>query len=424
MKEFEINRDGHSAANLDPAEAGDWDSGAVSRPPPPRVQVGKKSLWALVRMLGWLVAGGACGYFGMRYGLELFAPVPGPKWLKILGLATLPILWLVAAGFHELGHVIGGWIGGGRFLLWLVGPVMVRRTPAGIRVGWNRSVNLCGGMAVCVPLDPRQVTPGRVAVMILGGPVASLLLTVGAFLLADWLAAMTPASTARALGQNLSLFTGAMSALIFLITVVPSAVGGFKTDGKRVVELLRGDHRSEQEAAMMVLTAASLAGMRPADYDQALVAKVLSLDDGWLFDRYGHLTIYYHAADRRDWLAAQKHLDHVVAGLDQIVPYVRDIVRCEYAWLLATQTRDATTARAWLDSAGKLDFDPATRFRAEAAVLLAEGKAAEAAAQAREGLNALEHRTLSPVKSPFAVDALEALLRRAEPRDVTPCGLS
>jgi hypothetical protein len=103
---------------------------------------------------------------------------------------------------------------------------------------------------------------------------------------------------------------------------------------------------------------------------------------------------------------------------------VRDVVRCEYAWLLATQTRDATTARAWLDSAGKLDFDPATRFRAEAAVLLAEGKAAEAAAQAREGLNALEHRTLSPVKSPFAVDALEALLRRARACYVTLCGLS
>jgi hypothetical protein len=92
--------------------------------------------------------------------------------------------------------------------------------------------------------------------------------------------------------------------------------------------------------------------------------------------------------------------------------------------LLATQTRDTTTARAWLDSAGKLDFDPATRCRAEAAVLLAEGKTAEAAAKAREGLNALEHRTLSPVKSPFAVDALEALLRRAGTCDVTVCGSS
>lgn len=92
--------------------------------------------------------------------MDLFAAIAGPKWLKLLGLAGLPLLWFVAAGFHELGHVIGGWIGKGRFLLWLVGPFMVRRTPAGIRTGWNRSVNLTGGLAVCWPLDPEQVTLG------------------------------------------------------------------------------------------------------------------------------------------------------------------------------------------------------------------------------------------------------------------------
>jgi hypothetical protein len=356
----------------------------------------------------------------MRYGMDLFAPIPGPKWLKILGLLVLPFLWFVAAGFHELGHVIGGWIGGGSFLLWIAGPFMVRRTPVGIRPAWNRSVNLTGGLAVCMPLDSARVTPWRQAVMILGGPIASLLLATGAFLLVIWLRAGTaPASTVLAIAQNVIVFIGVMSFLAFLITAAPSAVGGFKSDGKRAFELLRGDHRSEQEAAMMVLTSASLAGVRPADYDRALVAKTLSLGDGSLFDLYGHLTVYYHAADRGDWLAAQAHLDHVMAGVDKIAPYVRDVVRCEYAWLLATQTRDAATARAWLDSAGKLDFDPATRLRAEAAVLLAEGKAAEAAAQACEGLNALEHRTLSPVKSPFAVDALEALLRRAGPCDGT-----
>jgi hypothetical protein len=90
-----------------------------------------------------------------------------------------------------------------------------------------------------------------------------------------------------------------------------------------------------------------------------------------------------------------------------------DVVRCEYAWLLATQTCDVPTDRAWLESAGKLDFDPATRLRAGAAVLLAEGKTAEAAAKAQEGLQALEHRSLSHVKSPFALDALERLLQRA-----------
>jgi hypothetical protein len=104
----------------------------------------------------------------------------------------------------------------------------------------------------------------------------------------------------------------------------------------------------------------------------------------------------------------------VLAGEDKVVPYVRDIVRCEYAWLIATRTDEAATARAWLDAAGALDVSPATRQRAEAAVLLAEGRFPEAAERARAGLHSLEHRSLSPVISPFEQQALEDLLRRAE----------
>jgi hypothetical protein len=350
----------------------------------------------------------------MHFTMDLLAPVSGPKWLKLLGIAALPFIWLIAAGIHELGHLIGGWIGGGRFLLWMVGPFIVRRTPAGIRAGWNRSVNLSGGMAVCVPRDPARVTPRRAAVMIIGGPVASMLLTIGALWLARWLVLwVDPFSNVRAIGQNIAVFTAVISFLVFLITAAPSSLGGFKSDGKRLFELLRGDHRSEQEAAMLALTSASLTGTRPADYDRALVARAVSLRDGSLFDLYGHLTVYYHAADRGDWPEAQAHLDHVMAGAEKIVPYARDVVRCEYAWLLATQTCDIATARAWLESAGKLEFDPATRLRAEAAVLLADGKIAEAITKARDGLHALEHKSLSPVKSPFAVNALESLLRRA-----------
>jgi hypothetical protein len=95
------------------------------------------------------------------------------------------------------------------------------------------------------------------------------------------------------------------------------------------------------------------------------------------------------------------------------MPYLRDVLRCEYAWFLATQAESGNEARAWLDSAGKLQFDPATRLRAEAAVLLMEGKRAEAAEKCRLGLIALETKSMAPVRSIFAAEAFAAILAQA-----------
>ena len=99
----------------------------------------------------------------------------------------------------------------------------------------------------------------------------------------------------------------------------------------------------------------------------------------------------------------------MAAAEDKLVPLLGSTVRCEYAWLVAILGSDPRLARTWLDSAGPMDFDPATRLRAESAVLLAEGSREAAHAKALEGLRALESRTMSPVKSPFAVEALERL---------------
>ena len=391
-------------------------AGVIAKlPPGPGSRRKVKVLTRVASMVACLALGALAGYGGMTYGINrLFVPVPGAKAWSLLCLAALPVIWLLVTAVHEAGHLVGGWLGGGRFLLWCVGPVMVRRTPAGIHVSWNRSVNVAGGMAACAPLETARMTPGRMAMMIAGGPVASGWLTATMLGLASWLIDWeNPFSKGHAILQNIAILTSLLSFLIFLVTVVPMAVGGFKTDGRRIIDLLRGDRRSEQEVAMLMLTTASLAGLRPADYNPALVAKASSLGDGSLFDLYGQLTVYYHAADRGDWLGAQAHLDRTVAGMDQIVPFVRDVVRCEYAWLLATQSGDAACARAWLETAGKLELEPATRLRAEAAVLLAEGKAREAKEAATRGMEALEKKSLSPVKSPFAADALAALIGRS-----------
>ena len=386
----------------------------IARPPPPALSGLKKAGgWKMV--VGMLVGGaiGAVGGFlGMRMGTDLM--LPGlPKWVALFHLLLLPFVWLIVVAFHELGHLVGGWIGGGRFLLYVVGPFSWKRTPAGVRFAWNNNLNVAGGLASCLPLDPARTTPRRTAVMIAGGPVFSVVLAV----LMLWLAAgLTVIATAPVLifAQHTAMIIAGMSLLIFLVTVIPGSGGGFKTDGRRFFELIRGDARSVQESAVMTLTTASLGGVRPADYDPRLVAQAISLRDGSLFDLYAHLTASHHFFDTGQPARAQALLDHVLASEEQLAPFARDTLRCDYAWLLARHTSDVAAARAWLDYAGPLDIDPATRLRAEAAVLLAEGRLAEAAEKARAGLHATEHKSLSPVRSAYMVDTLEEILRAAE----------
>ena len=394
-----MTSESHVMVRLPPAHAAKTAKAPKSTP-----------IWLFLVML---VGGMAVGYFGARFGLKFLQPIE-PKSLLLVLLLAVPFLWLLAVGFHELGHVVGGWITGGRFVLWIVGPLKVQRTPAGVKLAWNRSVNLGGGMAICAPLEASRITPERTAIMVLGGPAFSLVLAVALVASTALLTGPGAAeSTWGALLHNVALVGAGLSSLIFVITIIPSTIGGFKTDGKHVLDLLRGGTRSAQSNAVQWLSTAVMAGVRPADLDPRLVERALSLGDGSLFDLNAHLIAYYVAADQHDWARAQRHLNTMLAGEGVLAPFMRDVVRCEYAWLLALRGNNPTAARAWLDAAGATEFDPATRLRAEAAVLLAEGRPAEAATKAREGLHALEHKSVSPAKSPFAEDGLLDLLDRS-----------
>lgn len=145
--------------------------------------------------------------------------------------------------------------------------------------------------------------------MILGGPVASLLLA-----LMGWMLLQGPLAGLGVIGYNVLVFTALLSAAIFALTLAPFMAGGFKSDGRRAWDLLKGDARSDQEAAMLLLTTVGMGGVRPADYDPDLVRKTLALNDGSIFDLYSRVTVYYHHADRGEWAQAQARLDEVIAG--------------------------------------------------------------------------------------------------------------
>ena len=366
--------------------------------------------------LVFAVVGGTLGA-GVGYGLA--SVVPGLMAVGDFSKAQkLGVLALCGPAFgfgilvHELGHVAGGKLAGFRFLLLLVGPFKLQRTPEGFRFGLNRSANVAGGLACLLPEDDRDLTR-RMALFVAGGPVASLALGLAAGLGGwAWYGRFTPLAPpgyGALLGSLGLVITGAISTALFAVSAWPGTAGGFATDGRRLAMLVRKGPMAERDAALTMLVSASVSGVRAREYPAHLVARVTEPADGSLFGLMGKQLGYYHALDRGEVARAGGLLGEVLAGAATLPRMTQESVQAEHAYWLAVHGGDAVAARAALGRAGRGDFDPATKLRAEAAVLRAEGDRAGATAKAEAALVALQKRSLTLKPSADQVEWIEAL---------------
>jgi hypothetical protein len=347
----------------------------------------------LVAVLGVLVLVAAGGLFGAW--IASFAEVKSSGWdlsrLEKLGLvlACVPVIFLFLAA-HEAGHLLGGRLAGFRFMLFIVGPLKIHRERDRIRLGLNRNAGLVGGLAACMPEDPRDLRR-RTLTMVAGGPLASLV--TGAFALGLFfgldLQSLPPESGLAALyGSVALLMYGGGSLTIGVVTLIPGRTSGFLTDGARILQLLRGGPRAERDVALMALIASSQAGLRPRDWDGAIVEQTLLLEDGSLFEALARMLVSARALDLGDPESARRHLERALALAGELPPTVRPGLLLEAAWFEAAIRGDAEAGRRWLEAAGEGALvQKHARLRAGAAVLASEGKpveAAELATQARD----------------------------------------
>jgi hypothetical protein len=277
----------------------------------------------------------------------------------LLGVVYLAIL------LHELGHILGGKLAGMRFRFLAVGPLWVEAEGEQLRVKLNKSLALWGGIAGCTPeqVGEPEALRKQMLSMVAGGPLTSL---VTALVPLVWVSPFT-------------LIYGLMSAMIAIATLIPLDTGGFATDGKRMINLLR-----RTKAGWLWIGVASLGTMselmRPRDWPLALVdsttraATLQSMDSvmaKWL--RYS-----YHF-DREENDLARQWLDQALSEEKYMSSAARPILYLSAADFHAHVTQDVTTAREYLEKAKAPGFmTDETRALTEAAVLLLEGKMDEA----------------------------------------------
>src|SRR5690606_33717748 len=134
-----------------------------------------------------------------------------------------------------------GSIAGMQWGLFAVGPALVRRYEAKVRLRWNGLARGGGASAVAAPPSgtvDEIVTGVRWAVA--GGPAVSLVAGIAAWIAGHPLAPFTLAS----LGMG-------------LVTLAPIGAG---TDGARLLRLARGGKSARAEAALLVLAAEIMVG--------------------------------------------------------------------------------------------------------------------------------------------------------------------
>lgn len=335
--------------------------------PPPRPR-------QVLPFLAMVVVGAAFGLLGGRVLGHALRARHALGDLPAWAVSWLPLAWLVAVAVHEAGHLVAGVAAGMRPLLWIVGPLRLTWEGGRIRAAFNPHLATWGGIAACVPTDPAR-TRAHLTRFVAGGPLASVLLALACAGLA---AAFGVARVAPV------VLTGFMSGCIAIATLIPSRIGGLRSDGAQLLGLLRGSEDVALRALVTSIVAQSLAGRRPRDLDRTLLDRALAMRDSPADRTAMLLTAALAAADRGEDAGAL--FAEVGSRFHDYPPGFRQEIAHWLAWFVASVRGDLDTARRWL-ALGKGGLrDGAIAELAEASVAALAGDRSLALRAAERGL--------------------------------------
>ena len=157
-------------------------------------------------------------------------------------ILLIPILFFTLA-IHELGHLLTGLFFGFRFELFATGPLTIQRNEEDrIRLSFTKELQFWGGIAATSPRAAIKEIPRKMALVIIAGPISSLLLAFACFIISPNVEQPT---------SFFLLSAGFVSGAIFLATTLPSRSGAFYTDRKRFSRLMNPGLEREIELALI-----------------------------------------------------------------------------------------------------------------------------------------------------------------------------
>lgn len=292
----------------------------------------------------WISMHFAQMFEGHRTGAELF----------LVGCSV------VVAGFavvvvHEAGHVLGGLAAGFRFHSMAIGPIKLDRS---FRVSRHRgSLAWSGGWVGMFPVK-RDHLRLRALVLVLAGPVSSLLWGCAVFLLPF---SKGPASAVFILGSILG-------GLIELLPIRSRAVA---FDGWRILRLLRNREWSDRWLALMTLSADLQDGVLPEALPAHDLAKAVAVRDDSIDTVSAHAIAYSAAFHQHKDTEAGQMLETCLRYSSHAAPALREALMSDAAVFQARRRKRVDLAEQWL--AVMPASMPWLRTRVEAAILEGRG---------------------------------------------------
>jgi len=177
-----------------------------------------------------------------------------------------------------------------------------------------------------------------------------------------------------------------LSLLIFLVTIIPIHVGGFSSDGARILRFLKGGETAEFEIVLLKIISTSTSGTRPkyynnADIDHAFVlAQKLNAPQGVYLHSFAHQMAF----DNGDIDTAEKHLQAYINNADEVPEGMRSAVWIDAAFFYSYAKKDLTSATKYWD-----------KYKPSAILPKAQIYATEAAIAHLKGDDELMHNRIS-----------------------------
>jgi hypothetical protein len=284
-------------------------------------------------------------FFAGKIGFSISVSAIPKTTLITLALLFTPIFFLVI-GIHEAGHAAAGILLNFDFKTYIVGPFIWNKEQVGWKFKWNTNVNTAGGLVICLPVGTKNLSK-RFSIYAASGPIASLLLSAlayGVFKLIS-MGNNPPGFIIQTVSYSFFIIA-ALSIIIFTVTAIPMHMGGFSSDGARVIRLLSGGDKARFEVLVLKLIANSTSGLRPKlfNIDELTEAKVLAKKLNAPFAVYLHGLFHQVAFDNNELEKAEQYLLKYIKASDEIPEGIKNAVWLDAAFFYAFVKQDINEA--------------------------------------------------------------------------------